>query len=104
MSGGELKAFDTPFNLKKKFGAGYRLVCVKENSNSRSENVESLIQNFIPDVQKASEIGTELTYLLRDEHDEKFQEMFEELEEKSSDLGIANFGMSCSNLEEVMLK
>lgn len=104
MSGGELKAFDTPFFLKKNFGVGYRLICVKEKSTTSSENVTNLVRKFIPNVEKESEIGTELTYLINDEHVEVFQEMLQEIEENSEQLELENFGISTSNLEEVMLK
>ena len=104
MSNGALKAVGTPFFLKKQFGVGYHLVCVKKESFFNSSNVTELLRKYIPDIKKESEIGTELSYLLDDRNVLVFQNMLQDLEENSEQLNIESYGISLTTLEEVFLK
>lgn len=103
MSDGELKCSGTSFFLKKRFGTGYRLVCVK-NENCNSNAVTNLIQNFIPGIEIQEDIASELAYALPDEHVDKFEKLFEKLEENQEALKLGSFGVSLTTLEEVFLK
>lgn len=104
MSNGALKAVGTPFFLKKQFGAGYHLVCVKRDADCKSTNVTNLLRKYIPDVEKESEVGTELSYLLDDRNVLVFQNMLQDLENNSEELNIDSYGISLTTLEEVFLK
>lgn len=104
MSNGALKAVGTPFFLKKQFGVGYHLVCVKKESFFNCSNVTELLKKYIPDIKKESEIGTELSYLLDDRNVLVFQNMLQDLEENSEQLNIESYGISLTTLEEVFLK
>lgn len=103
MAGGELKCCGTPFFLKKRFGTGYRLVCVKTDG-CVTNNVTNVLREYIPDIQVEEDIASELAYELPDEQVDRFQDMFVRLEEKQHALRLGSFGVSLTTLEEVFLK
>lgn len=103
MADGELKCCGTSFFLKKRFGTGYRLVCVK-NDNCNTATVTNVLREFIPNIEVQEDIASELAYALPDEYVDKFEEMFERLEECQEDLHLGSFGVSLTTLEEVFLK
>lgn len=103
MSDGELKCCGTSFFLKKRFGTGYRLVCVK-NENCNTNNVTNLLREYIPGIDVQEDIASELSYALPDEYVGKFEKMFQRLEEKQEFLNLISFGVSLTTLEEVFLK
>lgn len=100
---GQLECMGTSFYLKKQYGAGYRLICVKRNGCD-SRKVTSLIKKYISDVKIESDIGTELTYMLDEVYTGRFRSLFEELESNIEALSIASFGVSLTTLEEVFMK
>jgi ATP-binding cassette subfamily A (ABC1) protein 3 len=104
MSNGLLKAVGSSFFLKKQFGVGYHLICVKRDANSGSSDITALLRKYIPDIKKEGEIGTELSYLLDDKNILVFQKMLQDLEEHSDELNIESYGISLTTLEEVFLK
>lgn len=103
MADGELKCCGTSFFLKKRFGTGYRLVCVK-NEGCETNNVTNVLREYLPGIQVQEDIASELAYELSDEYVDRFQEMFEKLEEKQASLKLGSFGVSLTTLEEVFLK
>lgn len=103
MASGKLKAVGSPFFLKKQFGVGYHLVCVKKPSCDSSK-LTNLLRNYIPEIKVEAEIGTELSYLLDDTNVSVFQEMLRDLESNSHALDLESYGISLTTLEEVFLK
>lgn len=103
MSNSVLKCVGTSYFLKKKFGNGYHLICVKK-SICNSEKVTHLLQRYIPDVQVDVDIGTELSYLLSEANSKLFHNMFRELEDRSIELGVDSYGISLTTMEEVFMK
>lgn len=103
MAEGELKCCGTSFFLKKRFGTGYRLVCVK-TAGCDANNVTNVLREYIPGIQVQEDIASELAYELPDEYVDRFQEMFVKLEEKQGSLRLNSFGVSLTTLEEVFLK
>lgn len=101
MAQGKLKAIGTSFELKRKYGVGYHLVCVKKPS-CKVAKITALLRKFIPNLQVDTNIGTELSYLLDNQNTEYFQKMLEELETNAE--GLESFGISLTSLEEVFLK
>jgi ATP-binding cassette subfamily A (ABC1) protein 3 len=84
-------------------GGGYHLTIVKDE-NCTVENITALIKRRIPDVAVESNCGAELTYNLPDEKSGLFAEMFEELEDRKTELGIASYGASITTMEEVFVR
>uniref|UniRef100_A0A182NHT5 ABC transporter domain-containing protein n=1 Tax=Anopheles dirus TaxID=7168 RepID=A0A182NHT5_9DIPT len=103
MCDGELRAVGTPFFLKKRFGAGYRLICVKR-PNCRPEVLTELLRRYVPDVTIESDIGTELSLRLHERHRAMFQPALEELERCGERCGISSYGIAMSTLEEVFMR
>ncbi|XP_055389641.1 phospholipid-transporting ATPase ABCA3-like [Condylostylus longicornis] len=102
MCSGELKAYGTSFFLKKRYGAGYHLICVKKDDCKPSQ-ITDLLRKFIPDIVIESDIGTELTYQLPDTFSKCFEKMLQELEEHSEGLQLSGYGISNTTLEEVFM-
>lgn len=103
MADGDLKTVGSSFFLKKKYGVGYRLVCVKEKG-CETNKITSLLSNYIPGIPIETNIGSELTYILKEEYTSQFKTIFADLEMKTAELKIASFGVSLTTLEEVFLK
>lgn len=103
MSNGALKCVGSSHFLKKKFGNGYHLICVKK-STCITERVTHLLQRYIPDIRVDGDVGTELSYQLAEENSKTFHTMFSELEDRSVELGVDSYGISLTTLEEVFMK
>lgn len=48
--------------------------------------------------------GSELTYILSNEHVTKFPAMLKEFEEKRESFNVSSYGLSVTSLEEVFMK
>lgn len=103
MGNGELKCCGSSYFLKKKFGIGYHLICVK-STKTDSEKITSLLRKYVPDAKIENDIGSELSYQLSDVCSDIFQEMFAELEDNMKSLGVESYGVSLTTLEEVFMK
>lgn len=103
MCDGELKCHGTSFFLKKKYGSGYRLICVKREGCNANE-VTALLNQYIPGIRPEADIGAELSYQLPDNYSAKFEEMFSDLETQSGDLMLAGYGVGITSMEEVFMK
>ncbi|XP_050098673.1 phospholipid-transporting ATPase ABCA3-like [Anopheles aquasalis] len=103
MADGELKAAGSSFFLKKRFGVGYRLICVKDEGCDTAR-VTAMMRQHIGNMQVETDIGTELSYVLDDSHTAVFQPLLQDLESHSSSLGISSYGISLTTLEEVFLR
>lgn len=102
MGMGVIQCCGSPFFLKKKLGAGYHLICVKDDQCDSAKVTERLRQ-YVPDAAVESDIGTELSYLFIEQDVSKFRVMFEMLEENLSELRLISFGVSLTTLEEVFM-
>uniref|UniRef100_A0A1Y9GL18 ABC transporter domain-containing protein n=1 Tax=Anopheles arabiensis TaxID=7173 RepID=A0A1Y9GL18_ANOAR len=103
MAEGKLRAIGSPFFLKKSLGAGYRLICVKEPTCDKKRVLE-ILKKYIPEVRIDTDIGTELSFVLREDYLKVFQPMLEELEDKMRSCGISSYGISLTTMEEVFLR
>lgn len=103
MADGELKCCGTPFFLKKRFGTGYNLICVK-NEDCNTKKVTKFIGRFLSNIQPESDIGSELSYALPHEFVAQFENMFRNLEKQQKSLNLSSFGVALTTLEEVFMK
>ncbi|XP_058465469.1 phospholipid-transporting ATPase ABCA3-like [Malaya genurostris] len=103
MAEGILKTVGSPFFLKKTFGVGYRLICVK-GPNCNRELLCNILRRYIPDVRIETDIGSELSFVLKEDYIKLFQSMLEELETNMEQCGITSYGISLTTMEEVFLK
>lgn len=103
MADGRLKCVGSSFFLKKRFGAGYHLICVK-GVGCKSQEVTNLLRKYLPKIAIAADIGTELSYHLADDETGFFEQMFEDLESNMQTLHLSSFGVSLTTLEDVFHK
>ncbi|XP_041074940.1 phospholipid-transporting ATPase ABCA1-like [Polyodon spathula] len=68
--------------------------------------ISNLILKHVPKARLVEDFGHELTYILPYESakDGAFVELFHEIDDRLSDLGISSYGVSDTTLEEIFLK
>uniref|UniRef100_A0A8D2LMX0 P-type phospholipid transporter n=1 Tax=Varanus komodoensis TaxID=61221 RepID=A0A8D2LMX0_VARKO len=68
--------------------------------------ISNLIMKHVPEAKLVEDIGHELTYNLPYEaaREGAFVELFHEIDDRLSDLGISSYGISETTLEEIFLK
>ncbi|XP_058837014.1 phospholipid-transporting ATPase ABCA3-like isoform X2 [Topomyia yanbarensis] len=103
MAEGSLRAVGSPFFLKKAFGVGYRLICVK-GANCDKGRLLGVLRRYIPEAVLETDIGTEISIVLREEYIDKFQPMLEDLENDMEACGVSSYGISLTTMEEVFLR
>ncbi|XP_034485231.1 ATP-binding cassette sub-family A member 3-like isoform X4 [Drosophila innubila] len=103
MCDGELKCYGSSFFLKKHFGSGYSLICVKEDNCNPAE-VTALLALYIPGILPKSDIGAELSYALPDKYSDRFEKMLGALEDRSAELHLSGYGIGITSMEEVFMK
>ena len=86
--------------LKKKYGAGYHLVIVKD-ADCDVNRITEVIRKYMPDVDINQNVGAELSYLLPGDQSHLFQHIFQDLEKNHGSYGISSYGASVTTMEEV---
>uniref|UniRef100_A0A8B9NNN4 P-type phospholipid transporter n=1 Tax=Accipiter nisus TaxID=211598 RepID=A0A8B9NNN4_9AVES len=115
ISHGKLCCVGSSLFLKNQLGTGYYLTLVKKDVDSslsscrNSSNVSAisnLITKHVPEARLVEDIGHELTYVLpyKAAKEGAFVELFHEIDDRLSDLGISSYGISETTLEEIFLK
>jgi len=66
--------------------------------------VTRLLREFIPDISVDQNIGSELSYLLTEDHSSVFEAMLSKLEKNQNKLGLLSYGVSLTTMEEVFMK
>nr|XP_045230439.1 ABC-type organic anion transporter ABCA8 isoform X3 [Macaca fascicularis] len=102
LSQGKLKCAGSSLFLKKKWGIGYHL-SLQLNEVCVEENITSLVKQHIPDAKLSAKSEGKLVYTLPLERTNKFPELYKDLD-SYPDLGIENYGVSMTTLNEVFLK
>ncbi|XP_013358666.1 PREDICTED: ATP-binding cassette sub-family A member 8-A-like isoform X1 [Chinchilla lanigera] len=102
LSKGKLKCVGSSLFLKKKWGIGYHL-SLQLSETCVHERITSLVKQHIPDAKLSAESEGKLMYTLPLERTNKFPDLCRDLE-SCPDLGIENYGVSMTTLNEVFLK
>lgn len=100
---GQLQTVGSTYFLKKRFGSGYRLTCVKKVGCDAKVILEVLIE-FSRDAMLVSDDQTEVVFALPESDVQTFQYIFKKLEDDAERLKISSFGCSITSLEDVFLK
>lgn len=103
MAGGTLQCVGSSFFLKKRYGAGYYLT-LEKSPHCDVMKVTELLRKHIPNTQVDTNVGSELTYRLAEDQLHVFEDMLGDLETNAPALGILNYGISLTTLEEVFMK
>uniref|UniRef100_A0A8C6NMZ2 ATP binding cassette subfamily A member 5 n=1 Tax=Nothobranchius furzeri TaxID=105023 RepID=A0A8C6NMZ2_NOTFU len=102
ISQGQLKCVGSSLYLKIKCGVGYHLrMSVSEGCNA--ESVVSLVNRHVPKAKLSRQHEAELTFTLPFESMDTFPGLFSELDSQPK-LGIINYGVSMTTLEDVFLR
>ena len=120
MSHGKIQAFGTSTRLKKRFGAGYKMTVFIEDPSKEEAAVDFLGKFVSTDssggeyevnckiesrVPRSEGLGPVLFLSLSKTEDELMMtSFFKALEEKKEELGIGDFSVGLSTLEEVFLE
>lgn len=103
MSEGRLQTCGSSYFLKKRYGGGYQIIMVKDDTCD-PEKVTQVLSEFIPGISPTADIGAELSYHLEDSQQHLFEPMFNAVELRKSELGISSYGVSLTTMEEVFMK
>ena len=103
MSCGKQVTCGSSMFLKNKFGVGYILNILKEDE-TKGNAIISKIKEYIPEAQTSSNYGLEMKIQIPKGEVEGFQPLFEFLETNGKDIGVKEFGISLTTLEDVFLK
>ncbi|CAL8096130.1 unnamed protein product [Orchesella dallaii] len=103
MAEGELQCCGSSLFLKKKYGGGYHLIIVKQPQCDVNK-ITDVLRKSIPDAEIDQNVGAELSYSLPDVKSQLFPAMFEELESRKENLGIASYGCGIVTMEEIFIR
>ncbi|KAK6165163.1 hypothetical protein SNE40_023607 [Patella caerulea] len=103
MADGVIKCCGSSMYLKKKYGAGYHMVVVKEPRCDVTA-VTEVVKKYVPSAQMESNVGAELSYILPQESSQAFEGLFAQLQNERGAMGLSSFGVSVTTMEEVFLR
>lgn len=66
--------------------------------------MEQLVKSYVIDAKKITDVGAELSFILPSSSTPLFPSLFDRLENDRVALGIQNFGISITTMEEVFMK
>jgi ATP-binding cassette subfamily A (ABC1) protein 3 len=112
MSLGQMQCVGSTQFLKTTYGAGYKLIFEKDLSPTNLFDQDKLaaltqfVTNYIPEAKYFEEDGAEnqVLYSLPFETVSKFGKFFTDLESNFVKLGVTNYGVTITSLEDVFLK
>ncbi|XP_025412978.1 ABC transporter A family member 1-like isoform X2 [Sipha flava] len=106
ISKGCVKCCGSSIFLKNKFGIGYHLTLIL-NNQANENSIVKMIKEHVPNAERARRHGYELSFVLPHDSVSKFPPLFGQIEteikSKTSSMGIENYGVSMTTLEEVFL-
>lgn len=100
---GRLRAIGTSKFLKARFGMGY-LMRASLTAEAKPEDVLQAVAGFVPEAEVVSAAGTEFSIRLPKDAVVSFPRMFERVDECAEELGIVNYGIETTTLEEVFIR
>ncbi|KAK4312219.1 hypothetical protein Pmani_016341 [Petrolisthes manimaculis] len=103
MANGVVQCCGSSLFLKRKYGAGYRLIIVKERGCD-VEEISNEVSSHIPDAELDQNVGAELSYVLPNADVGRFEPLFNHLEENKETLKISSYGASQTTMDEVFLR
>lgn len=105
MANGNLITVGSSLFLKRRFDVGYVLTLVRSATlPGQADRVLALLARHVRNPALLSEAGKEIRVQLPLDQAPKFQPMFRHLEAEMSSLGLSDFGVSITTLEDVFLQ
>lgn len=103
MKDGKLFTCGSTLFIKNRFGVGYDLTIVKNDNEVHSGPIENLVLQTIQTAKTVGNAGVELKIRLPMSDIDKFPTIFMNIEEKLAELGIKNYGIELTTLEQVFI-
>ncbi|EGG18297.1 hypothetical protein DFA_03791 [Cavenderia fasciculata] len=100
VANGQLQCVGSPIYLKNRYGKGFRLDIVPESEHFKDSLIQMVNQTF-PDATQEESMNETLTFLIPRECDISI--IFDLISQNKQKLGIREWGVSQSSLEEVFL-
>jgi ABC-type multidrug transport system ATPase subunit len=102
---GVMKCIGPQTTLKSRFGGGYHLYlnAVRYSTKAELKTLKQFIQLHLPQAHLASEFNGSLTYQVP-KSSCKISWIFQLLEDSKEELGVADWGISQSSLEDVFMQ
>jgi ATP-binding cassette, subfamily A (ABC1), member 3 len=105
MAEGQLRCVGSSLFLKKNYGVGYTFTVVKDNQGQGGGgHIRDLVTRYVPEAEPLSNVGAEQSYRLPFTATPVFVDLFTEMDEQKEKLGIAEYGISVTTLEEVFIR
>ena len=102
MGRGKVRCAGTPNFLKRHFGVGYVLSCVRA-PGSDPRVISDEVQRHVPAADVSSNVGAELTFHLPLDQAPKLPALFAALDTGSA-FGVESYALSITSMESVFLK
>ncbi|TDG39913.1 hypothetical protein AWZ03_013664 [Drosophila navojoa] len=103
MSNGELKCTGSKPFLRNMYGHGFRLTCIKGKDFDLSE-LQNLLSKYLPNLTVESDIGNKITYVLETKYEDKYPNLFDDLEDEMVNLDIISFRIRDTSLDEIFFR
>jgi ABC-type multidrug transport system ATPase subunit len=103
MAKGKLRACGSSLFLKNHFGVGYNLTIEKKPA-AEAGRIQQYVRNKVVEAKILSCVGAEVSFQLPRTATDSFKALFEGLDKHKEELGIENYGVSVTTLEEVFLR
>jgi len=104
MAEGELRCCGSSLFLKKRYGAGYCLTLIKIENNCDEQGIKALVKKMVPAATILSDVGAEMSFQMPIGASKQFPGLFNAMDANKSKLGIDEYGISVTTMEEVFLK
>ena len=104
MAEGQLRCVGSSLFLKKNYGVGYTFTVVKNQQGHGGSAIREVVNRFVPEAEALSNVGAEQTYRLPFSATPVFVDLFTEMDAQKDRLGIAEYGISVTTLEEVFIR
>ncbi|XP_023169333.1 ATP-binding cassette sub-family A member 3 isoform X2 [Drosophila hydei] len=103
MSNGELKCTGSKPFLRNMYGHGFRLTFIKGKAFDLGE-LQNLLSKYLPNLTVESDIGNKITYVLETKYEDRFPNLFDDLEEEMLNLDIISFRIRDTSLDEIFFR
>lgn len=105
MGEGRLRCIGSSLFLKKVYGVGYTFTIVRTGQGGGGDApVLQLVTSHVPEAEILSNVGAEQAFRLPFSSSSKFVELFTATDTKKEELGISEYGISVTTLEEVFIR
>jgi ATP-binding cassette, subfamily A (ABC1), member 3 len=99
---GLVRCAGSPSFLKRLFGVGYILTCVRKQG-ADSQKIAGSVQRLVPGCAIASDVGSELSFRMPLESASQLPSLFAMIDANAA-LGVESYALSITNLESVFLR